>query len=72
MIRLFFYVEGQTEQQYAETILRQHLAGFDVQVMGAILAATRRRHHVVTRGGGGHYLPMKNDTSRSSPPVYKQ
>src|SRR4029077_12201286 len=61
---LFFYVEGQTEQQYAETILRQHLAGFDVQVMGAILAATRRRHHVVARGGGRHYVPMKNDLVR--------
>ena len=39
MIRLYFYVEGQTEQEYAARVLRPHLAGFGVQVMGAVRAA---------------------------------
>lgn len=64
MTRLYLYVEGQTEQAYAETVLRDHLAGFGVFVAGAILAATRRRHGVVHRGGGRHFLPMRNDLQR--------
>ena len=32
MIRLYIYVEGRTEQIYAETVLRSHLAGFGVAV----------------------------------------
>lgn len=64
MIRLYFYVEGQTERFYAETVLRDHLAGFGVMVEAAILAATRRRHGIVSRGGGRHYQPMKDDLLR--------
>jgi hypothetical protein len=64
MIRLYMYVEGQTEQQYAETVLRAHLARHDVFVAGAILAATKRRRGVIQRGGGRHFLPMRNDLSR--------
>jgi hypothetical protein len=64
MIRLYMYVEGQTEQQYAETVLRGHLAGHDVFVAGAILAATRRRHRMIHRGGGRHFAPMRNDLER--------
>jgi hypothetical protein len=41
MIRLYFYVEGQTEQTYAETVLRDHLVSFGVYVEGGVLAATR-------------------------------
>jgi hypothetical protein len=64
MIHLYMYVEGQTEQQYAETVLRDHLANHGVYVVGAILAATRRRHGVIWRGGGRHFLPMRNDLMR--------
>jgi hypothetical protein len=64
MIRLYMYVEGQTEQQYAETVLRDHLAKRGVFVAGAILAATRRRHGVIRRGGGRHFLPMRNELER--------
>lgn len=64
MIRLYFYVEGQTEQRYAETVLREYLARFEVYVAGAILAATGRRHGVVARGGGRHFSPMRNDLAR--------
>jgi hypothetical protein len=61
MIRLHFYVEGQTEQEYAVRVLRPHLASFGVQVMGAIRAASGRRHGQVNRGGGRRYRPMRND-----------
>ena len=43
MVRLYFYVEGQTEQEYVRRVLMAHLAGFGVQVMGAVLAASGRR-----------------------------
>jgi Domain of unknown function (DUF4276) len=64
MIRLYFYVEGQTEQRYAQSILRDHLAGFGVMVERALLTATGKRHGIVHRGGGRHYAPMKNDLLR--------
>jgi hypothetical protein len=61
MVRLYFYVEGQTEQEYAARVLRPHLAAFGVQVMGAVLAASGRKHGHVSRGGGRRYQPMRND-----------
>jgi hypothetical protein len=64
MVRLYFYVEGQTEQEYVHRVLRPHLAGFGVAVMGAVLAASGRRHGHVFRGGGRQYQPMRNDLGR--------
>lgn len=64
MIRLYFYVEGQTEQEYVARVLTPHLARFGVQVMGAVLAASGRRHGHVFRGGGKRYQPMRNDLGR--------
>jgi hypothetical protein len=61
MVRLYFYVEGQTEQEYVNRVLKPHLAGFGVQVMGPVLAASGRRHQHVFRGGGRRYQPMRND-----------
>jgi len=61
MVRLYFYVEGQTEQEYAARVLRPHLAEFGVQVMGAVLAASGRKHGNVSRGGGRRYQPMRKD-----------
>jgi hypothetical protein len=61
MVRLYFYVEGQTEQEYVRRVLMPHLAGFGVYVMGAVLAASGRRHGQVSRGGGKRYQPMRND-----------
>ena len=57
MVRLYLYVEGQTEQVYAARVLRPHLAGFGVQVMGAVLAASGRKHGHVSRGGARRYQP---------------
>lgn len=61
MVRLYFYVEGQTEQEYAARVLKPHLAGFGVQVMGAVLAASGRKHGHTSRGGGRRYQPMRRD-----------
>jgi hypothetical protein len=61
MVRLYFYVEGQTEQGYVTRVLMPHLAAFGVQVMGAVLAASGRKHGQVSRGGGRRYQPMRND-----------
>jgi hypothetical protein len=49
MIRLFFYVEGQTEQGCVAKVLRPHLANFGVLVEGAI------------RAPAGSYLRMRRD-----------
>lgn len=61
MVRLYFYVEGQTEQGYVSRVLAPHLAEFGVYVMGAVLAASGRRHNVISRGGGKRYQPMRNN-----------
>jgi len=61
MVRLFFYVEGQTEQAYVDRVLKDHLARFGVMVEGAIRVSTGKKHGVVFRGGGRHYAPMKKD-----------
>jgi hypothetical protein len=64
MVRLYFYVEGQTEQECVARVLKPHLAGFGVWVMGSVLAASGRRHGVVSWGGGRNYQPMRNDLGR--------
>lgn len=64
MIRLYFYVEGQTEQAYVSRVLKTHLARFGVMVQGAILVSTGRRRGVVHRGGGRRYSPMKVELKR--------
>jgi hypothetical protein len=61
MTRLFFYVEGQTEQGYVTKVLRPHLANLGVYVMGPILAASGRRHGKTFRGGGNSYAKMRRD-----------
>jgi hypothetical protein len=61
MVRLYFYVEGQTEQGYVTRVLTPHLAAFGVQVMGAVRAASGRKHGHVSRGGGRRYPPMRHD-----------
>lgn len=61
MVRLFFYVEGQTEQAYVDRVLKGDLSQFGVMVEGAIRVSTGKRHGVVYRGGGRHYAPMKKD-----------
>ena len=64
MPRLYIFAEGQTEQTYGDTVLKQHLATFGVYVQGPILIAHARKKGVTHRGGGRGYLPMKNDICR--------
>ena len=64
MARLYFFVEGQTEQTFASNVLAPHLANFGVYLEGPVLIATARRKGKVHRGGGRHYLPMKNEIVR--------
>ena len=64
MARLYTFAEGQTEQTYADTVLRKHLAAFGVYMHGPILVAHARRRGVTHRGGILAYLPIKNDIER--------
>jgi Domain of unknown function (DUF4276) len=61
MTRLFFYVEGQTEQGYVSKVITPHLANFGVYVAGAILAASGQHHGKTYRGGGKSYAKMRRD-----------
>jgi hypothetical protein len=63
MARLTIYVEGQTEQTFADNVLGKHLRNLGVAV-GARLIAHARKKGKVHRGGGRKYLPMKNDLVR--------
>jgi len=64
MPRLYLFAEGQTEQTYGDTVLKQHLAAFGVYVQGPILIAHARKRGVVHRGGECHYQPIKDDILR--------
>lgn len=60
-IRLYTLVEGQTERQFAESVLRPHLAEFNVELK-AILVTTNRK--LGSRGGVMQYAHMKQDLER--------
>lgn len=64
MARLYIFAEGQTEQTYGDTVLKDHLATFGVYVHGPILIAHAKKKGRVHRGGGRKYLPMRNDLLR--------
>ena len=52
MARLHFFVEGQTEQTFADTVLKPHLANFCVYVQKPVLIAHARKKGRIHRGGG--------------------
>lgn len=64
MARLYLFAEGSTEQTFADTVLKPHLANFRVYLQPPVLIAHARRGGKVHRGGGRKYLPMKNDIKR--------
>ena len=64
MARLYLFAEGQTEQTFADTVLKQHLANFGVYLHPPVLIAHAKKKGRVHRGGGRKYLPMKNDIVR--------
>jgi hypothetical protein len=64
MARLYLFAEGQTEQTFADSVLRPHLSGHGVYLHKPVLIASARRKGRIFRGGGRKYLPMKNDILR--------
>lgn len=64
MIRMYLFVEGPTEQTFADTVLRPHFATHGVFLHPAVLIAHARRKGKVHRGGGRKYKPMRDDIER--------
>lgn len=64
MIRLYLFAEGQTEQTFADNILKPHLAQYGVFLDKIILIAHARKKGKAHRGGGRKYEPMKDDILR--------
>ncbi|MDQ2732594.1 MAG: DUF4276 family protein, partial [Armatimonadota bacterium] len=64
MARLYLFAEGQTEQTFADTMLKPHLAPQGVYLMPPVLIAHAKKKGRVHRGGGRSYVPMKNDIHR--------
>lgn len=64
MPRLYLFAEGQTEQTFADTVLKPHLANLGVYMHNPVLIAHARKKGRVHRGGGRKYEPMKNDIVR--------
>lgn len=59
MRHLYLYVEGPTEQTFVDTVLKPHLAQFEVHLMGAVLAEHSRSGGRQQRGGVSKYEPFK-------------
>jgi hypothetical protein len=64
MARLYLFAEGQTEQTFADEVIKPHLAEFGVYLQNAVLIANARRRGKALRGGGRSYLAMRNDIRR--------
>ena len=64
MVRLYLFAEGQTEQTFADNLIKPHLAQYQVYMHNPVLIAHARKKGYVHRGGGGNYTPMKNDIIR--------
>jgi len=61
MARLYLFAEGQTEQTFADTLIKPQLAQYEVFMHNPILIAHAKKKGKVHRGGGRNYVPMKND-----------
>jgi len=64
MARLYLFVEGRTEQTFADTVLSPHLASCGVYLRPAVQIAHARRKGLAHRGGGRKYKPMRDDIER--------
>ncbi|MCC5899927.1 MAG: DUF4276 family protein [Phormidium sp. BM_Day4_Bin.17] len=58
------FAEGQTEQTFADNLIRPHLANYGVYLNKPILISHGRRKGKVHRGGGQNYAAMKQDILR--------
>lgn len=61
MIRLYLFVEGPTEQTFADNVLRPHFAEHGVFLHPAVSISHARRKGKAHRGGGRKYKPMRDD-----------
>ncbi|MGR0480504.1 MAG: DUF4276 family protein [Candidatus Electronema sp. V4] len=64
MARLYLFAEGQTEQTFADTVLKPHLATVGVFMQGPVLIAHAKKKGKIHRGGAFKYAPVKNDIAR--------
>ena len=64
MARLYLFAEGQTEQTFANTVLKPHLAERGVYMDKPVLIAHAHKRHRTHRGGGSRFRPMQNDICR--------
>jgi len=64
MVRLYLFAEGQTEQTFADNLIKPHLAQYQVFIDKSVLIAHRRKKGHIHRGGGRSYAPMKDDITR--------
>ena len=55
------FCEGQTEQTFADIVLKPHLANLGLYLHPPVLIAHAKKKGRVHRGGGRKYVPMKND-----------
>lgn len=64
MARLYLFAEGQTEQTFADNLIKPHLVNSNVFMHNPVLIAHAKKKGRVHRGGGRNYAPMRNDIIR--------
>jgi hypothetical protein len=64
MPRLYLFAEGQTEQSFADTVLKPHLANHGVYMHNPVLIAHARKKRRIHRGGGRNFVAMQNDITK--------
>ena len=64
MVRIHVFAEGRTEQTFADTVLKPHLAHLGVYMSKPVLIAHARKKGRVHRGGGRSFTAMQNDIRR--------
>ena len=61
MARLYLFVEGQTEQTFADTVLTPHLAQHGIYIERTILIANAYKKGLFHRGGSRNFDAMQRD-----------
>ena len=64
MARLYVFAEGSTEQTFADTLLKPHLAEHGVYMNKPILIAHAHKRQRTHRGGGRNFHAMQKDIVR--------
>ena len=64
MARLNLFAEGQTEQTFADEVLKPHLAKFGVYMRKPLLIESAKKKGRIYRGGGQNFNAMQDDIQR--------